>query len=293
NYRINAENKGKITRNLKDIFPEKSDGELREICRKNFINHAMHSLEILYLPSVNERFVKKYVRVINFDSPRKALEKGNGIVFILGHFGAYYISGITMQVMGVPMNDISQDVSKLNLSKLDRKILERRLNSYQNRISGKVFSRGSGQLLGVVKAIKRNEAISIFIESFTTDKDPVVNFLGRKTRFPQGPIRIALQTGAALLFSTATRDKNGVITVDIYDPLELETTGDKERDLQRNAQKCVDLLEPAVRQHPDQWHLWRMIHDRWVTENEQAQYELESDDRGARRRHDGAHSSLG
>ena len=268
NYRLNAGQKRRIESNLKMTFPEKSEKEIHGVCRRNFINHAMHSLEILYLPSVDEKFVKRYIRVNNVEYVKEAAKKGKGIVFILGHIGFYYLSGVTEEIVGgVQLNDISQDTSKLDLNALDRKILEKRLYNYQERIGGKIFYRG-GSLLGVVKAIKRNESISLFIDAFTTDTDPVVNLLGKKARAPQGPIRMAMQTGAAIIFSTAIREPDGTMTFAFYEPVELEKTGDKQKDLQRNAQKCIDLIDPIIRRHPDQWHLWRLWHERFLEERE-------------------------
>jgi KDO2-lipid IV(A) lauroyltransferase len=249
--------------------------EIREICRGNFINHAMHSLEILSLPRIDEKFIKKCIRVHNLEHVERAAKEGKGIIFILGHIGFYYLSGVTVQLLtGIPLNDISQEVSKLDISPLDRKILERRLANYQDRIGGKVFERG-GSLLGVVKAIKRNEAISLFLDAFTTETDPIVNLLDRKTRMPQGPVRMAMQTGAAIIFSTAVREPDGSMTFTFYDPVELEVTGDKKKDLQHNAQKCADLLDPVIRQKPDQWHLWRLFHERFSDNHDREPHRIE------------------
>jgi KDO2-lipid IV(A) lauroyltransferase len=120
------------------------------------------------------------------------------------------------------------------------------------------------------------------VDALTTEKDPLVTFLGRKTRAPQGPIRIAMQTGAAIIFAPAIRENNGSLTLDFYDPLELENTGAKEQDLQRNAQRLMDLLEPVIRQYPDQWHLWRIFHERCIKEDgTERQHGIESADSGA------------
>ncbi len=267
NCLISTHLRQQIESNIREIFPEKSREEIRKICRRNFTNHATHSLEILYLPRVDDKFVKKYVRVNKFENVRKAQENGNGIVIVLAHTGPYYLSGVTLQILGVPMNDISQDTTKLDMSGLDRKILERRLSYYESRISGKMFRRG-GSLLGVIKAVKRNESVTLFLDAFTTDKDPVVDFLGRRTRAPQGPIRIAMQTGAPIIFYAPLREKNGAATFTLSEPVELETEGDKEEVLQRNAQRCMDFLDPVIRQYPDQWHLWRTFHERWIASDE-------------------------
>jgi KDO2-lipid IV(A) lauroyltransferase len=268
NYSVNARLRHQIENNLRAVFPDRSPEEIHEICRRNFINHAMHSLEILYLPRIDEEFIKKRIRVHNLEHVERAAEKGRGIVFILGHIGYYYLSGVTCQLLtGVSLNDISQEVSKLDISALDRKILEKRLANYQDRIGGKVFERG-GSLLGVIKAIKRNEAITLFLDAFTSESDPIVSLLDRKARMPQGPIRMAMQTGAAIIFSTAIREPDGSMIFTFYDPLELDITGDKKKDLQHNAQKCADLLDPAIRQNPDQWHLWRLFHERFLENHE-------------------------
>ena len=266
NYLISTGQKDQIESNLRMTFPEKSEIEIKGICRDNFINHAMHSLEILYLPRVDKRFIEKHVRLEGFENYEKAARRGKGIIIALGHIGFYFLSGVSLDLLGeLPLNDISQDTSKLKMGDLDRKILERRLANYQSRISGKIFHRG-GSLLGLIKAIKRNEAVSLFLDAFTTEKDPIVNLLGKRARVPQGPIRMAMQAGAAIVFTTAIRQSNGEMVFALYEPLELVNTGDREKDLQVNCQKYIDLLESVIRKHPDQWHLWRLWHERHFSE---------------------------
>ncbi len=78
-------------------------------------------------------------------------------------------------------------------------------------------------------------------------------FFGEETMMPTGPIEMALRTGATVIPCFCLRTKPGGIDADLEEPLELERTGDMERDARTNTQRFLALIERRLRQHPDQW----------------------------------------
>jgi lauroyl/myristoyl acyltransferase len=85
----------------------------------------------------------------------------------------------------------------------------------------------------------------------------VVEFFGRPTLLPDGHVRLALHTGAALICAQ-TRREEGEYWLRLC-PLEVTRSGDDEVDVQENAQRLAAVLEQFIRSHPEQWHLFQRL----------------------------------
>jgi KDO2-lipid IV(A) lauroyltransferase len=48
--------------------------------------------------------------------------------------------------------------------------------------------------------------------------------------------------------------------IECFEPIRYIHTGDRERDIMAITQKCTDIYEHIIRQHPEQW-VW--MHRRW------------------------------
>jgi KDO2-lipid IV(A) lauroyltransferase len=263
NYRLSHDNRALIRRNLKVAFREKSEAEIEHIVRGVFDNHAKLTLEILLLPAIDERLVRERCDFEGFEHIEEALRRGKGVVFTLGHMGIYYVAGVITDRMGVVMNDITQDLSKLDVSDLDRKILTTRLEQYQRMIRGKMVSKGMF-LREIVRSLKRNEGLSLFVDAKASVKEVPLDFLGVRTNLQPGAISLALRTGCTVLPAVTLRTPDNRWRIIVAPPLEIERTGNEDRDVEVNLAKCARHLEGWIRRHPEQWHLWRELHLRWV-----------------------------
>jgi KDO2-lipid IV(A) lauroyltransferase len=88
----------------------------------------------------------------------------------------------------------------------------------------------------------------------------VVDFFDAPARLPDGHVQLALRTGAELITCFALRQADNSPTVHIEPPLELEQTGNFERDVRVNVQKVVARMEHWISRYPEQWP---MLHPIW------------------------------
>ncbi len=89
-----------------------------------------------------------------------------------------------------------------------------------------------------------------------------MDFFGKKAYTATGPVFLAMASKAPIFMMFCIR-QNGRHKLTIEGPIDLEITGDKERDVLVNTQKWSALAERYIRQYPEQW-IW--FHKRWKTQ---------------------------
>ena len=86
-----------------------------------------------------------------------------------------------------------------------------------------------------------------------------VQWFGRKTQLPQGPWRIALRTGAALLPTFIVRRPDNSYFLEISAPIKIRLYNDLVKDVQLMAQAWARCWEARVRHDPSQWEVFYPI----------------------------------
>src|SRR5690606_32578559 len=88
-----------------------------------------------------------------------------------------------------------------------------------------------------------------------------VPFFGREIEVPAGPARLAIRTGAKVLPTAFPRLEPGRPEVDTlcdWD-IELPCTGNLDEDVQTLTARIVASHERFIREHPDQWYMFRRM----------------------------------
>jgi phosphatidylinositol dimannoside acyltransferase len=87
-----------------------------------------------------------------------------------------------------------------------------------------------------------------------------VTFFGQRALLPGGPARFALRSGAPMLFGYVGRRPGDRTFYGGFSPLDAYTpTGDEAADVLALTQQWVTQLEALLRQHPDQWYMFRRM----------------------------------
>jgi len=90
-----------------------------------------------------------------------------------------------------------------------------------------------------------------------------VDFFGKKAHTPAGPVILAARYGVPIIPVFMHLEKNLTYCVKCYEPIEIVNTGNPKADVIINTQKCSDIYEAVIREHPEQW-AW--FHRRWKTQ---------------------------
>jgi len=253
-YWILAKYRNIAVDNLRFAFGnEKTEQELRAIARRVFENLAKNAFELISFQKINKYNIDNIVRIRGKEVIDRALRKGKGAIVITGHFGNWELISATIRLKGYKGAVIGR---RIYFDKYDRY-----LNHLRKLQSVDVIYRDESPRKAL-KVLKANGIIGILADQDVDSVEGVfVDFLGKKAYTPAGPAALAKASGAELIPIVILRDGERH-TIVCEEPIGLEDTGDKEKDLIANTEKWSKVLESYIRRYPEHW-VW--MHRRWKT----------------------------
>jgi lauroyl/myristoyl acyltransferase len=106
-----------------------------------------------------------------------------------------------------------------------------------------------------IKRLRRGGIILTGIDRPDVGGD-LLSFFNRKTILPVGHARLALQTNSKILVGVTQTKGPGLYQAVCSPVIELEPTGDRQKDVITLAQQVIDELEKYVRARPGEWLLF-------------------------------------
>ena len=242
-------------RNLELAFPQMPAEERGRILRLMYRSLGWQLAEFCRMERYTAANTAKLIRYEGLEHFLNAEARGNGVLILTGHLGAWELSSFYHSLMGHPMGMVI------------RRLDNRRLDEFVNRIRclhGNRVNHKDDFARGLLTAMRRGESVGILMDTNMTPPQGVfVDFFGVAACTASGLARMALKTGAAvvpgfLLWEAA----EGRYVLHFGEELAVEATGDSESDIVALTQQCTAAIEAWVRRYPEQW-LW--IHRRWKT----------------------------
>jgi KDO2-lipid IV(A) lauroyltransferase len=242
-------------RNLGLALPDLGTAERIAICRGTYRSLGRLLAECAKFPSLKSANLDQIVSFAGLDNYEAAVRKGRGVVFLTAHLGAWELGAFAHALRVGPLHIVYRA--------LDNPLLDRLANRYRT-LSGNLLIEKSESARGILGALARNETVGILADQNTLPEEGVfVDFFGLPACTTAGIARFALRGGAAVVPAFCVWDQSRRRFKVVYEPaLELEATGDAEKDLRSATQQMTSVVERYVRRYPDQW-LW--IHRRWKT----------------------------
>ncbi|MBS0331510.1 MAG: lysophospholipid acyltransferase family protein, partial [Proteobacteria bacterium] len=139
-----------------------------------------------------------------------------------------------------------------------RRIVEKRREYGVSMFAPKGMS-GTRELF---RALRRGECISILTDQ-KFNGGVEAPFFGRTAHTAPGAATFALSEDLPLILITVERREKARFTVVIHEPFKLETTGDRNADVEAGVRRINALMEAQVLARPTEW-FW--VHRRWPKE---------------------------
>lgn len=223
------------------------------LARKSFSNYAIYLVDFLRFTSVTAEEVRHRVVFDEWDR-LEAERAGNGIVFVTLHFGNWDLGAAAVAEHGIPISVIADTFRDPRLNDL---VLSARRHLGMEIIPAERMGPS------VLRALRRNDVVAMLIDVPQDDAGVEVHFFDGSVAVADGPARIALRTGAAVVAVMLPRIGRSERVVGQIEPVAFTPTGDHERDVRDLTQAIMQSLEGMVRQHPDQWYIFRNL---WVAD---------------------------
>ncbi|WP_027937074.1 lysophospholipid acyltransferase family protein [Anaeroarcus burkinensis] len=232
-----------------------SQDEAVAVMRRLCGNLGQTFLEIMFTPKLDAQRIAQLVEIENREYLEEAVARGNGVVFLTAHIGNWEWLGAALSMTGFPMTSVIKRQPNDQHTRL--------LNEYRERVGIEIFARGTAELVGAAKAMKKGKILGFLADQDAGVDGIFLDFFGKPASTPLGPAVFARKFKAPVMpvFIVHKPDYSGHRVL-IYPPLEYENTGDEKENLRQLTSKMTQLLEEVIREHPDEW-IW--FQKRWNT----------------------------
>lgn len=236
-----------VKENLKAIFPQKSDREIRNIRIRMFRNFAKYLADFFRFSKLDKEYIKNNIHIENSHYVDEALAKGKGVIILSAHIGNWELGGVIAALSGYPLWTVA-------LPHKDKRV--NNFFNFQRESKGmKVIPLGKAvrQCLNV---LKENKVLALAGDRDFTEKGVVLEFFGKPTFLPEGPAAFSLKTGAAIVPGFMLRNKDDTFTLKFERPLEFAPQHNN-NDLTELILRYKTIIEDYIREYPDQWYMFR------------------------------------
>ena len=241
--------------NLRLAFPDWEDWQRQRVIRGMVRNLGWMAAEFAHFPDYTSQNISEVLILDGHDNFLEGQRRGKGVLYLTGHIGAWELSSFAHALYGFPLHYMARP--------LDNPRVDALVNRYRG-LSGNrpIFKNESARAL--LKILKDTGTVGILADQNTMPEEGVfVDFFGKAACTTTGIARVALHTDAAVVPGYAVWDEGiGKYRLRFEPPVELQRSGDMERDVFVNTQKFAAIIESIVRKYPQQW-VW--VHARWKT----------------------------
>ncbi len=243
----------RMSTNLSMAMPEISASE-RNVVINGALKHFGRSLaEILLFDAKSVDSLLSKVEVHGLEIIQEEMKKGRGAIMITAHLGNWELLGAFLTSRGLPLKVVATRSH-------NRKINELLVYLRKSRKVETIYRHDSPRQM--LKALKNNCLLGMLIDQDTKVDGVFVDFFGQPAYTAKGPAVLSMATGAPVIPTFIRRTPEGGHEVFIEEPVEMEKTKDKEKDILINTQKLSRIIEKYIRKYPEQW-VW--MHNRWKT----------------------------
>jgi len=216
---------------------------------------AKNYYDLFRVPALSLAEIDCLVKAEGREHGERALSKGKGVILVSAHFGNIDVVAQVLALWEMPVVILAEH---LQPEALFQYICSLRANKGLRLIPI------DGPLFEIFRALRRNEVVALAADRDITESGIVVDFFGAPARLPDGYAQLSLRTGAPIIVGFGQRLPDNTFVFYLEPPLELESTGDRNRDVRVGVEKVVAIMERYIGEHPDQWVMSVPI---WQTAN--------------------------
>jgi KDO2-lipid IV(A) lauroyltransferase len=211
---------------------------------KNFARGVLETCEVMHL---SKEAIVSSISIQGEEHLKQALAKGNGVLALSAHLGAFTMIGPRLAAGDYPFSIV---VKQPNDEHFARCLDDLRAQKGFRTISAKPRKEA---VRGILKSLRENRVVLVIADEFKSG-DVTVDFMGQQSPAPRGPATLALRTGAVTLPMFMTWRADGSLCLLI----EPEILPVRCEDLQKSVAATTALftrhLESAIRRFPEQWN---------------------------------------
>jgi KDO2-lipid IV(A) lauroyltransferase len=234
--------------NMAQVLGDEADPrEVRRLALRAFVNYGKYIVDMLRMTGLKgSELERRNITVEGWEHFNRAMETGSGLIFVGGHIGNSDLGAAILAGRGFPVHVIAEPLQPPRWDAL--------VQAAREAVGLKVIPMGSA--LRSLRVLHESGILAFLIDRPVEDEGVAVQFFGGTIRVPAGAAGLALRSNAQIVGGYIVRNGHSYVAR-ISPAIAVPPTGDHGEDLQRLTQAIFDWLERVIRQHPDQWFMFR------------------------------------
>jgi len=244
-------------------FPQLSHDEVNDLARRSYRHLGRNAVEASIISGAHAPDISQLVeKVEGWEFVAQSQAGGQGTIGVAAHHGNWELLGAFLASKGIRPVVVVRG--------MDNRLFEDYVNDNRSRLGMDVVHDTQG-VRAITQGLRSGRYIAILADQGVLGlASSFVPFFGRPAKTPRGFAVFALRFNSNAVFMDMLREPNGRFRV-VFEPIQVERTGDKEKDVDRMVERYSQILEKWVRQYPEQY-FWQ--HRRWRRQPEGTPVEL-------------------
>jgi KDO2-lipid IV(A) lauroyltransferase len=244
-YRANGALSRIVTHNVRHVLGTgPDDAQVRAVARQVCTNILKGHYDLFRLARISGETIKKLTQIDGMEHLYEALARGKGAIIVTAHFGNVDLMAQVPALYNIPISGAVEHIQPERLFRYLVRIRQRH---------GVRLIPSDEPMIGLFRALKRGEIIALPCDRKFGDHSRPFQFFGSAAYLPDGPVRVALRTGAPLIPAFGLRNADDTFLVRVEPPLDLPQTGDLEADVTAGMEMVIAVMERYIGQNPEQW----------------------------------------
>ena len=238
--------------NLRIVFPQASDAEIARLLVEQWDNTGRTFLELLIM----DRIIGSHdrVEVVNGHRLNEIAAKQEPVVFVSGHFSNFEVMPAT--IVNSPVQ------CHITYRAMNNPLIDKRVKDGRAAYGVELFAPKGEATRDLMSALSNGQSVALMNDQ-KFNAGLALPFFGHVAHTAPGPSRLALKYDAPLQTMSVERTKGARYRVVVHEPIHLEQSGDRARDIETAVRRVNEWVEARVRERPEEW-FW--VHKRWPKE---------------------------
>lgn len=255
-WRFDRRGRSVVQENLRVAFGEAMSGEERAaLARRNYRVFGRVFAELFWTRSLRPRDAARHF-VLACESPEaeRAYHEG-GCIFATAHFGNFEWLSVARAIDGRGIMIIAQDFKNPPLTAIFRRLR----SQHSQRIIGQ-----DGAMIRQFKYLRSGGAVAALVDlnAHPDQSATIIRCFGKLTCISVIHVALAVRTGRPVVPCLAVPREDGRWEMRFFEPFH----PDPAAGYAAAAQRCWDVFEPVIREHPAYW-MWLYKHWRYLPAN--------------------------
>jgi KDO2-lipid IV(A) lauroyltransferase len=259
--------------NLLVVRPDLSRREARRLVRRNVRDFLKAWIDLLQIAHRPIEVWKPWLRMQDGHYLEEAREQGagHGVIIVSLHLGSWEAAIAALQdhfsARGKGLALLAEQVRPIRCfnwlvrtrTRVGCQVIPLNVEAARRGDYVAVRRSGASAVRQIYRVLAQDGVVVMAIDRDLLGTGAEIPFCGRRASIPLGAVEIAARTGAVILPVSLIRDQNDNYVCRGYPPIKVELGDDQELGSKLAAVRLLQVMEPELRAHPEQWHVMQPL----------------------------------